>query len=90
MSAPAGEFVLKTVQSPRVTVVRWSFGGFRQPAGVMRPPGEDRMSLVMVPRGNGLAIAHTMIDAFPPAFLIGDKTKLRSGRAHNASSRPFV
>ena len=29
-----------------VTVVRWSFGGFRQPDGVMRSPGKDRMSLV--------------------------------------------
>jgi uncharacterized protein (TIGR02246 family) len=41
-----------------VTVVRWSFDGFRQPDGVMRAPGKDRMSLVMVPRGEGLAIAH--------------------------------
>ena len=41
-----------------VTVVRWSFGGFRQPDGVMRAPGKDRMSLLMVPRGDGLAIAH--------------------------------
>ena len=41
-----------------VTVVRWSMGGFRQPDGVMRPPGHDRMSLVLVPRGDGLAIAH--------------------------------
>ena len=30
----------------------------RQPDGVMRPPGKDRMSLVMVPRGDDLAIAH--------------------------------
>ena len=41
-----------------VAVVRWSFGGFRQPDGVMRPPGKDMMSLVMAPRGDGLAIAH--------------------------------
>lgn len=41
-----------------VTVVRWSFGGFRQPDGVMRAPGKDRMSLVMIPWGDGLAIAH--------------------------------
>jgi uncharacterized protein (TIGR02246 family) len=41
-----------------VAVVRWSFGGFRQPDGVMRPLGKDRMSLVMAPRGDGLAIAH--------------------------------
>ena len=41
-----------------VAVVRWSLGGFRRPTGVMRPPGKDRMSLVLVPRGDGLAIAH--------------------------------
>jgi hypothetical protein len=41
-----------------VTVVRWSFGGFRQPDGVMRAPGKDRMTLVMIPRDDGLAIAH--------------------------------
>ena len=41
-----------------VAVVRWSMGGFRRPTGQMRPPGKDRMSLVLVPRGEGLAIAH--------------------------------
>jgi uncharacterized protein (TIGR02246 family) len=41
-----------------VAVVRWSMGGFQRPTGVMRPPGKDRMSLVLVPRGEGLAIAH--------------------------------
>jgi hypothetical protein len=41
-----------------VTVVRWSFGGFRQPGGATRAPGKDRMSLVMVPQDDGLAIAH--------------------------------
>jgi hypothetical protein len=41
-----------------VAVVRWSMGGYRRPTGVMRPPGKDRMSLVLVPRGEGLAIAH--------------------------------
>src|SRR5882724_12827565 len=41
-----------------VAVVRWSMGGYRRPTGVMRLPGKDRMSLVLVPRGEGLAIAH--------------------------------
>ena len=41
-----------------VAVVRWSMGGYRRPNGVMRPPGKDRMSLVLVPRSEGLAIAH--------------------------------
>ena len=48
-SLPAGAFV---------AVVRWSMGGYRRPNGMMRPPGRDRMSLVLVPRGEGLAIAH--------------------------------
>ena len=41
-----------------VAVVRWSMGGYRRPTGVMRPPGKDCMTLVLVPRGEGLAIAH--------------------------------
>jgi len=48
-SLPGGAFVM---------VVRWSMGGYRRPNGMMRPPGRDRMSLVLVPRGEGLAIAH--------------------------------
>jgi len=35
---------------------RWAAIGGRN--GVMRPPGRDRTSLVLVPRGEGLAIAH--------------------------------
>lgn len=41
-----------------VAVVCWAMGGFRRPTGEMRPPGRDRMSLVLVPRGEGFAIAH--------------------------------
>ena len=41
-----------------VAVVRWSMGGYRRPNGMMRSPGRDRMSLVLVPRGEELAIAH--------------------------------
>jgi len=41
-----------------VVVVRWMMGGYRRPNGIMRPPGRDRMSLVLVPRGDDLAIAH--------------------------------
>jgi len=41
-----------------VAIVRWSMGGYRRLNGEMRPPGKDRMSLVLVPRGDGLAIAH--------------------------------
>jgi uncharacterized protein (TIGR02246 family) len=41
-----------------IAVVRWSMGGYLRLTGAMRPPGKDRMSLVLVPRGEGLAIAH--------------------------------
>ena len=41
-----------------IAVVRWSMGGYRRPNGMMRSPGRDRMSLVLVPRFEGLAIAH--------------------------------
>jgi uncharacterized protein (TIGR02246 family) len=41
-----------------VAVVCWAMGGFRRSTGEMRPPGRDRMSLVLVPRGEGFAIAH--------------------------------
>src|SRR4051812_46954937 len=48
-SLPGGAFAV---------VARWAMGGYRRPNGVMRPPGRDRMSLVLVPRGDDLAIAH--------------------------------
>lgn len=41
-----------------IAVARWSMGGYRRPNGQTRQPGRDRMSLVLVPRGDGLAIAH--------------------------------
>src|SRR5260370_28565833 len=46
-SLPGGAFV---------AVVRWSMGGYRRPTGVMRPPGKDRMSLLLEPRVEGLSI----------------------------------
>jgi uncharacterized protein (TIGR02246 family) len=58
-----------------VAVVRWSMGGFRQPDGVMRPPGKDRMSLVMVPHGDGLAIAHVANIAIDPVAAQFDPIK---------------
>jgi hypothetical protein len=59
-----------------VAVARWAFGGFRAPDGEMRPPGKDRMSLIFVPRGDGLAIAHGAnvrdgsVDLHSPARLL--------------------
>lgn len=41
-----------------VVVVRLAVDAFRQPNGVVKPPSEDRLTLVMVPRGNDLAIVH--------------------------------
>ena len=41
-----------------VVVVRLAVDAFRQPNGIVKPPSEDRLTLVMVPRGNDLAIAH--------------------------------
>ena len=41
-----------------IAVVRWWFAGFRQPDGVMREASADRMTLILVPRGDSLAIAH--------------------------------
>jgi uncharacterized protein (TIGR02246 family) len=41
-----------------VVVARLAVEAFRQPNGVVKPPSEDRLTLVLVPRGDGLAIAH--------------------------------
>jgi uncharacterized protein (TIGR02246 family) len=41
-----------------VAVVRWSVGAFRTPVGEQVPPSRDRMTLVLVPDGDRLRIAH--------------------------------
>ena len=41
-----------------VVVARLAVDAFRQPNGVVKPPSEDRLTLVLVPAGNELAIAH--------------------------------
>lgn len=41
-----------------VAVIRWSVGAFRTPTGEPMPPSRDRMSLVLVPAGDRLLIAH--------------------------------
>lgn len=41
-----------------VVVARIAIGAFRQPNGVAKPASEDRMTLVMVPRHDGLAVIH--------------------------------
>lgn len=41
-----------------IAVLRWTVGTFRTPAGEMVPPSRDRMTLVLVPGGQGLLIAH--------------------------------
>lgn len=41
-----------------VVVARLAVDAFRQPNGVVKPPSKDRLTLIMVPRGEDLAIAH--------------------------------
>lgn len=41
-----------------VAVLRWSVGAFRTPVGEPVPPSRDRMTLVLVPAGDRLLIAH--------------------------------
>lgn len=41
-----------------IVVARLAVDAFRQPNGVVKPPSEDRLTLILVPRGEGLAIAH--------------------------------
>ena len=41
-----------------VVVACLAVDAFRQPNGVVKPPSEDRLTLVMVPRGDDLAIVH--------------------------------
>ena len=41
-----------------VAVVRIHMESFRQPDGVVRPAGRDRLTLVLVPDGQSLLIAH--------------------------------
>jgi uncharacterized protein (TIGR02246 family) len=41
-----------------IVVARLAVDAFRQPNGVLKPPSEDRLTLVLVPRGDGLAVAH--------------------------------
>lgn len=41
-----------------VVVACLAVDSFRQPNGVVKPPSEDRLTLVMVPRGENLAIVH--------------------------------
>lgn len=41
-----------------VVVARLAVDAFQQPNGVVKPPSEDRLTLVMVPRGEDMAIVH--------------------------------
>jgi uncharacterized protein (TIGR02246 family) len=52
------ESVLVIPGGTTVAVVRWSVGAFRTPTGQQVPPSRDRMSLVLVPHGDSLLIAH--------------------------------
>jgi uncharacterized protein (TIGR02246 family) len=52
------ESVVAITGGALVAVVRWSVGAFKTPFGQQVPPSRDRMSLVLVPNGDGLQIAH--------------------------------
>lgn len=41
-----------------VAVIRWALGAFKTPFGEAVPPSRDRMSLVLIPQGGDLVIAH--------------------------------
>jgi uncharacterized protein (TIGR02246 family) len=41
-----------------VAVTRWAVGAFKTPIGEQMPPSRDRMSLVLIPKGDELVIAH--------------------------------
>jgi len=41
-----------------VAVIRWTVGAFKTPTGQLVPPSRDRMSLMLVPAGERLLIAH--------------------------------
>lgn len=41
-----------------VAVIRWAVGAFKTPFGQQVPPSRDRMSLVLIPEGSRLVIAH--------------------------------
>jgi len=41
-----------------VAVIRWAVGAFKTPFGQEVPPSRDRMSLVLIPKGDDLVIAH--------------------------------
>ncbi|MBD8679857.1 SgcJ/EcaC family oxidoreductase [Sphingomonas sp. CFBP 13720] len=52
------ESVVVLSEDTVVAVIRWSVGAFKTPFGEQMPPSRDRMSLVLVPKGDGLVIAH--------------------------------
>lgn len=41
-----------------VAVIRWTVGAFKTPFGQQVPPSRDRMSLVLISKGDELVIAH--------------------------------
>lgn len=54
----ATESIMPLPEGGAVVVARLAVDAFRQPNGLVKPPSEDRLTLVMVPRGNDLAIVH--------------------------------
>lgn len=55
-----------------ITVWRWAQGAYRTPDGHSVPPHHSRMTLVLVPSGAGLAIAHVANIVIDPAAAAND------------------
>ena len=58
LTLEAIESVMPLPGSGVAAVVRWAVGGFTTPFEQKRPPSRDRMSLILIPAGNRLVIAH--------------------------------
>lgn len=58
MALEAIESVLALPGGAVVAVIRWTVGAFKNPFGQQVPPSRDRMSLVLIPAGDGFVIAH--------------------------------
>jgi uncharacterized protein (TIGR02246 family) len=52
------ESVVQLSGGEAIAVVRLRMDAFLQPDGIMKPESVDRMTLVLVPTGNGLRIKH--------------------------------
>lgn len=52
------ESIAEISDGSAIAVIRWAVGAFTTPAGERRPPSRDRMTLVLVRKGETLLIKH--------------------------------